>query len=121
MHPAIVILLSACVRVLALYVAVGRILGLSLSGGGSLFWPHIPAFVLLYFAVTPKPKPGNWQYFVVSIVLFVFAVTSVWSESEKWDAPVWIELMALILSLAAHYLYLLWKKRGPEWGMWQLV
>ena len=117
MHPAVILLLSGGVRVLALLLAIGRILGLSLAGGGGTFWPHVPAFVLLYFAFAPKPKARSWGYFSISAALFSVAVSYLLIDGVS----IWMEFGALVLSLAAHLGYVLWTNRGSEWGWWQRI
>jgi len=125
MHPTIVIFLSAVLRVVCLWLALGRMLGLSLAGGSDIFWQHLPALALLYFAFAPKPKPNARVHVLVSVALFVAGVTAVVIEALRWrglqSGGVILELAVLTLSAALHCIYAAWKSRSDVWGRWQLV
>jgi hypothetical protein len=125
LHPAIVVAFFVFVRIACVCFALGRMLGLSLAGGGDMFAPHIPALALLYFAFAPKPLPTSSISLAiaifVSLVGIAQTVTELRSASTGNGAPNYIEIVLITLSLASHIAYFFWRRRDPDWGVWARV
>jgi hypothetical protein len=105
-------------------LAAFRVLGLSLSGASDTSWQFIPAFVLLYFALAPKPGAAAWKYVAVSALLFVVGGSALVAELRIHpnEAPGlrYVELGLLSASMVLYVIYANWKHRS-EWGKWQRV
>lgn len=123
MHPAMIVLLSVLLRAAGLWFALERVLGLSLAGGGHIFWQHLPALTLLYFALGPKPKANAWRYVSISTLVYAAGVLALMVEALRWHdfAGSARELVLLTVSVVSHFIYASWKNRDETWGRWQLV
>lgn len=112
-------------RGLSIALAGFRILGLGLAGVSGTSWQFLPASVLLYFALAPKPRASAWKYVAVSGLFFVVGCSALVAELYRYpdEAPMLRcgELTLLALSMISHVVYANWKVRESEWGGWQRV
>jgi hypothetical protein len=124
MHPVMVIVVSSLLRLAALALAAFRVLGLSLAGASGTSWQFLPAFVLLYFALAPKPSVGAWKYVAVSGLLLIAGSWALIVELHQHpdEAPGlrYAELELLAASVLLHVIYAGWTK-GSDWGKWRRV
>lgn len=124
MHPVMIIVFASLLRVASVVLAGFRILGLSLAGASDTSWQFLPAFVLLYFALAPKPGPAAWKYVAVSALLFLGGSSALVAELRQYpnEAPAlrYVEFGLLAASVLLHVIYANWKQRDG-WGRWQRV
>ena len=123
MHPAMIVTFAVALRCVSVGYAGFRILGLGLGGTSDTSWQFWPAFVLLYFALAPKPLGSAWGYVAVSGLFLLLGYSPLVSDLylHPNDAPMhrYMELALLALSMLLHIAYASWKVRGDEWRGWQ--
>lgn len=125
MHPAVTLILSVFLRVGCLILGGFRLFAVSLSGGGDLLIPQLPAFALLYFAIAPKPRAGQRIYVAVATAVFLLGVIPTAFDLAAGAETGFVfhvaEILLLALSIASHVAHALWKDRDPHLGWLQYL